>query len=80
MDDEGYLTLYGSGGSIEWEMIGGFCDKSNIGCKDGLVVKKDGSLEIGGRRIRAATVYGDAMLSPWPFEEEPKIRLFKARK
>jgi hypothetical protein len=80
MNDEGVLALYGSDGSVEWEMTGSRCDSVSSGCKNGLVVSTDGSLEIGGRTIRSATVYGNAMFSPWPFTESPNIRVVKARK
>jgi hypothetical protein len=78
MDDDGSLTLYGSDGAVEWEMLGAVC--KGQGCKNGLVVNMDGTLEIGGKRVNAAAIYGDPVFTPWPFTFSPAIRLVKGRR
>jgi hypothetical protein len=80
MNDDGVLTLYNADGSVQWEMIGGHCRTLEDGCKEGLVVNDDGSLVIGGKRINAAAIYGDAIFTPWPFTVSPNVRLVKGKK
>lgn len=80
MHEDGVLTLYGADGSIQWEIIGSKCRSSADNCKNGLVVNDDGSLVIGGKRMNAAAIYGEAMFTPWPFTVSPHVRLVKGRK
>ena len=80
MADDGILTLYGRDGLVEWEMIGDVCHTFENGCRNGLVVYDDGTLEIGGKRINAAAIYGEAVVTPWPFKFSPNIRLVKGRR
>mmetsp|Transcript_5445 Transcript_5445/g.8945 ORF Transcript_5445/g.8945 Transcript_5445/m.8945 type:complete len:471 (-) Transcript_5445:330-1742(-) len=80
MQDDGVLTLYGSDGAVEWEMIGSVCRDHDSRCKNGLVVYGDGTLEIGGKRVNAAAIYGEAVFTPWPFTFSPNIRLVKGRR
>ena len=76
MNDDGVLTLYGSDGDVQWKLVGGTC-RANTDCEPGLVVKDDGNLVIGGKSITSVTIKGDAPLTPWPFEREPKLRVVR---
>jgi hypothetical protein len=80
MNEDGVLTMYGSDGSLKWEMIGSTCKVVSDTCKNGLTVNTDGSLVIGGKRINAAAIYGKPEFSPWPFTVAPKLRLIKGKK
>lgn len=77
MGEDGVLTLYGSDGEVQWKIQGGKCRASHPECEPGLVVKDDGNLVIGGRSITSVTIKGDAPLTPWPFEREPKLRVVR---
>jgi hypothetical protein len=77
MKEDGVLTLYGSDGSVQWKLQGGKCRAHDTECEPGLVVKDDGNLVIGGKSITSVTIKGDAPLSPWPFEREPKLRVVR---
>lgn len=79
MDEDGVLTLYDSQGDVEWQMSGSVCVDDNK-CKNGLAVNDDGSLEIGGKRVNVAAIYGQAQFAPWPFTVSPSVRLVKGRK
>ena len=76
MNEDGVLTLYGADGSVQWQLVGGKC-QSDKDCTPGLVVKDDGNLVIGGKAITSVTIKGDAPLSPWPFEMDPKLRVVR---
>lgn len=76
MNENGVLTLYGADGSVQWRLVGGKCHPG-MDCIPGLVVKDDGNLVIGGKAITSVTINGDAPLSPWPFEMEPKLRVVR---
>jgi len=77
MNEDGVLTLYGSDGAVQWKIQGGKCRAGNTHCEPGLVVKEDGNLVIGGKSITSVTIKGDAPLTPWPFEREPKLRVVR---
>lgn len=77
MGEDSVLTLHGSDGSVQWKIQGGKCRASNKECEPGLLVKEDGNLVIGGRSITSVTIKGDAPLTPWPFEREPKLRVVR---
>lgn len=76
MNQEGVLTLYGHDGSVQWRLVGGIC-KPDTNCVPGLMVKDDGNLIIGDKHITSVTIKGDAPLTPWPFEKEPKLRVVR---
>lgn len=79
MDDEGVLSLFSAEGELEWKMEGGVC-KSD-GCISGLEMRDDGKLAIGGKVVPWVNVKpGADPISPWPFAEEPKLKVIHAKK
>ena len=80
MNFHGELTYYGPGRTKEWVMQGGVCPSDGTaGCVRGLKVQPDGSVEIGGKKIKTVTTFGKEgpELSPWPFEEAPKVSVVR---
>jgi len=71
---EGTVTLSNNSGDITMLAVGGVCKKEN--CVPGILVGKDGIVTVGGRRVKAATVYGSKPnVAPWPFQEAPKMKI-----
>jgi hypothetical protein len=78
MRTDGVLTLYGPSSNVEWQIYGHVCDeKSGDECRNGAVLKEDGSLVIGGKTVTSVYVNGDAPLTPWPFAVAPTLRVRK---
>jgi hypothetical protein len=77
MGENGVLTMYGPDQSVEWKIVGAVCSAGNRSCTDGLVVKDNGSLEIGGQAVTSVTVLGRAPLAPWPLAENPRLRVIR---
>jgi hypothetical protein len=72
---DGMVSLKDARNNTLWEMQGGVCGKNDKTCIAGLHVLDDHSIVIGGKPISAVTVYGDAELAPWPFAEQPNVRI-----
>lgn len=79
MSRDGVLTLYGAGAAVVWRMQGSVCDHDHPSCVEGLIIKPNGSLVIGGKQISSVTTYGDTDLSPWPFVNAPRVRVVKVK-
>lgn len=78
LDKDGRATVYDDERMIAWEMQGAVCPEEAEDCKPGMVVQEDGSILIGGKKVNGAVLKSKkASLSPWPFEEQPKLKLFK---
>lgn len=78
MGDDGVLSLFDSHGELEWKMDGAICESDD--CINGLEMKKDGKLAIGGKPIQWVNVKKNAEdISPWPFAIEPKLKVIHAR-
>jgi len=81
MTQSGELNLYGPDSEVVWTMQGGICDHDHPSCVSGAKVESNGYITIGGKPVSYYTVYGDAAeLSPWPFSEQPNVRMYKGRK
>lgn len=79
MGDEGVLSLYDANGDLEWKMEGAVCKAE--GCIDGLEMREDNKLAIGGKVVTWVNVKKEAEpISPWPFAEQPKLKVIHARK
>lgn len=79
MGNDGILSLFDGIGELEWKMEGGTCVKDD--CIEGLEMKDDGRLFIGGRLVPWVNVKKAAEpIAPWPFAVEPKLKVIHGRK
>ena len=77
MGFDGVLSLYGPDNKLHWQIIGGTCENAED-CTKGLVVQEDGSLVIGGKNIDTVTAFDySSTVSPWPFEQNPSLRVVR---
>lgn len=80
MDDLGTVTLYNSNQEVAWEIKGGVCADGDDDCIPGMHVNFDGTVAIGGMPVSWVSMYGyetEQALSPWPFAESPKVKIWK---
>lgn len=79
LDRSGVLTYYSTEKEIQWTVHGGVCAATAVDCVPGLQVLDDGNIVIGGQPVKYVVTYGgfDPSLSPWPFVEAPKLRVWK---
>lgn len=79
MGTEGVLSLFDANGELEWKMEGGVCSTED--CVEGLEMKEDNRVLIGGKLVSWVNVKKDAKpISPWPFADEPKVKVIHGRK
>jgi hypothetical protein len=75
VDSKGNVILYNSQNEIMWQIEGAVCKRKDKSCVEGMKVTKEGKIIVGGKHITYITKFGtDYPLSPWPFEEEPKVK------
>ena len=80
MGHDGVLSLFDAKGELEWKMEGAVC-KSEESCINGLEMREDKTLAIGGKVVQWVNVKKHAEpISPWPFEVQPKLKVIHARK
>lgn len=73
---DGTVSILNEDGELDMLLVGGVCSKPN--CIDGLVVEPDGSVMVGGTRVKSLHSYGHtATITPWPFEQAPKLKIKK---
>ena len=73
---DGTVSITDENGELNMLLVGGVCSKPN--CIDGLVVEADGSVLVGGKRVKSILAYGDSTtITPWPFEQAPKLKIKK---
>lgn len=74
--EDGTVSILDEDGELNMLLVGGVCSKPN--CVDGLVVETDGSVFVGGKRVKSLLAYGDSTtITPWPFQEAPKLKVKK---
>lgn len=79
MGDDGVLSLFDAEGELEWKMDGAVCKSDD--CTNGLEMMEDGHIAVGSKSIQWVNVKKDADdITPWPFAEEPKLKVIHARK
>lgn len=79
MGDDGVLSLFDAHGELEWKMQGSVCKSED--CIEGLEMREDSRLYVGGKYVQWVNVKKDAEpISPWPFAEAPKIKIIHAKK
>jgi len=79
MGDDGILSLVNANGELEWEMKGAVCESE--GCTAGMEMKEDGRIVIGGKHVPWVNVKKEsAPIAPWPFAEQPKLKVIRGRK
>jgi hypothetical protein len=87
-DRLGRVTYYNAHKHVVWTMEGRVCPEEDaaggggetVACIRGLQVLPDGKIFIGGQLIHHITVYSKgtaAPLSPWPFVETPKVKVWR---
>jgi hypothetical protein len=75
---DGNVVGYDSKKQIAWEIEGAVCSKANKSCIPGMQFTKDLKVIVGGKPIVYVNKRGvDSPLSPWPFEEEPKLKTMR---
>lgn len=73
---DGTVSISGADSELAFLMAGAVCDEGDEDCVSGLILGEDGNVAIGGKKIKSAYKYGDGTsLSPWPFEESPKLKM-----
>ena len=87
LDMNGKVTVHNADHELAWEMQGGVCPddkdddddaKNAEECEPGMEVKEDGTIVIGGKKVKTVLVYQKGVeLSPWPFAEAPKLKIRK---
>jgi hypothetical protein len=88
----GTLTYYNTDKVVVWIMEGSVCDLDGTTdptttttttattCIRGMQIQPDGKVVIGGKHISHVTYYDNKNsipLSPWPFTETPKVKVWK---
>lgn len=82
-DRLGRVTYYNANKEVVWTMEGRVCpedDEEKVECIRGMQVHPDGKIYVGGQLIHHVTVYPKgvtAPLSPWPFVETPKVKVWR---
>jgi hypothetical protein len=72
--DDGTVSVYGEDKGADMRLVGSVCNKED--CVDGIVMDEKRIVRIGGKRVKSVILYGeDSSLSPWPFQEAPKINV-----
>lgn len=76
-DKNGTVKMFNAAEELVWEIDGGVCKAGDETCVPGMQVKDDNTLVVGGKTISSVKMFKDASLSPWPFAEQPKVRIYK---
>lgn len=73
---DGSVSIRDAAKELDVLLKGSVCGTEDEDCVDGLVLEEDGKVLIGGTQVKSGFVYGESSgLSPWPFDEEPKLKL-----
>lgn len=74
VNTDGSVSIFDEDRELNMLLVGGVCKKEE--CIDGLLMESDGGVFVGGKRVKSILVYlSDATLTPWPFEESPKLKV-----
>jgi hypothetical protein len=77
-DREGVVTHYNAAKLVTWKIEGVVCDVDDKKCIPGMQIQPDGKVVIGGKHVSYVTSFvKDANLSPWPFVETPKLKVWR---
>jgi hypothetical protein len=75
---EGVVTHYNAKKAETWKMEGAVCSADDEACVPGMQILEDGKVVIGGKPVHYVTTFvKDVTLSPWPFVETPKVKLWR---
>jgi hypothetical protein len=86
VSSNGEVTITDAQGNVDMVLKGGACGSGEgKDCVNGLVLQENKMLKMGTKVIKTGTLYYDASpadhkLSPWPFDEEPKLKLKAIRR
>jgi hypothetical protein len=76
VNEDGTVSVFGEDRELDMLLVGDTCSKED--CVDGILMEADGTVYVGGKRIKSLLVYGgDSTVTPWPFEESPKLKIKK---
>lgn len=77
-DRDGIVTHYNSAKHVTWKIEGAVCEDDDVDCISGMQFLDDGKIMIGGKHVPYVTSFvKEANLSPWPFAETPKLKIWK---
>ena len=72
---DGSVNLFDSASELAMKLRGGSCHGTK-GCVDGLLLKKDGTIVVGGKVVKSIISYNkDMSITPWPFSTNPKASI-----
>jgi hypothetical protein len=75
---DGTITGYNSHSDVVWEMVGAACasdETTTATCIPGMQFTKDLQIIVGGKHmLQINKLLLEQALSPWPFEQEPKLK------
>lgn len=75
---EGVATHYNAAKQVTWQMEGAVCDVDDEACNPGMRIAEDGKIMIADKHVPYVISFvKDADLSPWPFLETPKVKLWR---
>jgi hypothetical protein len=75
-ENDGTVVLKDSSNALLWEIKGGVCRKTDKNCIPGMKVEQNGEVVVGGKSVSYVYTHKDDIeLSPWPFAEQPKLRI-----
>lgn len=74
MDKNGRAVFLDSKNELAWELRGAVCPEEDTACVRGMQLLEDGTIVIGGKMVEYVNlIKPSAALSPWPFEEAPRV-------
>ena len=75
VNSDGTVNLFDSTPELAMKLKGNSC-QGIPGCVDGLLLKKDGTILIGGKVVKSIVSYNkDMKITPWPFPTKPKAHI-----
>lgn len=81
VNKRGTIVYYNSQGEVAWRIDGDVCKLTDDKCIPGVQFTKDKKVIIGGKQVSFVEKFGiDTPLSPWPFEEPPKLKTRLSKK
>lgn len=76
VNTDGTISVFDADRELDMLIVGSVCSKDD--CIDGLVMQADGSVLVGGKRVKSIIAYGSSTtITPWPFAIAPKLTVKK---
>lgn len=78
VNNDGTVSFYDENRQLTALLAGNTCSTED--CMDGIVFQSNGTILIGGKRVRTIQIYQDKVdISPWPFADAPKLKPKRVR-